>query len=481
MVLTNCATGTLAPYVPSVSAPWDERRVQHLYRRLGFGAPPAVVAAGLAKSPTALVDQLIDAAVALPLPAEPEWAYWDVNDYTNFQEEIQPQLSSWAKGWVHDMLRHGPREKLALFWHNHFVTRFETYICPSYLYAYHTLLQRHALGNFRELVLEIGRTPAMLIFLNGIQNTRFKPNENYARELFELFTLGLNNGYTQQDIVQAARALTGYNGFTTLCAPVGFRADLHDAGQKTIFGVTGNFNYVGLIDLLFEQRAGEIARFICGKLYRHFVHPEEDETIVAGLAQTFIDNDFELEPVFRQLFRSAHFFDAEVINVQIKSPIELLTGFILDGGLPYTDQTLELVLYGAYNLGQFLFQPDDVAGWPGNRAWVDTNRLTGRWELMEGLIYLYFQNAPEALRSLAKTLSGNSISPEIVAQALLDHYLGRGLVDMAGYDLATDVFKWEVPQNYYDRGLWSLDWDTAPIQVALLLAHLARVPEFQLG
>jgi uncharacterized protein (DUF1800 family) len=180
-------------------------------------------------------------------------------------------------------------EKLALFWHNHFVTRNEDYGCPSYLYQYHKLLQQYALGNFKTFVKEIGKTPAMLVFLNGVQNTRFNPNENYARELYELFTLGRDNGYTQQDIVQTAKALTGWNSLENnqYCGRINFFPALHDPAQKTIFGKTNTYNYDTLHDLLFAERAVQISEYICGKLYRYFVSPQVDEVIVSELATIF--------------------------------------------------------------------------------------------------------------------------------------------------------------------------------------------------
>ncbi|RMF03893.1 MAG: DUF1800 domain-containing protein, partial [Bacteroidetes bacterium] len=323
----NCATGTLAPFVPSSGRPWNRIRAQHLHRRLGFSARPATIDQALASSPTDWVDQLLDQAVAAPNLPQPEWHDWTINDYgEDFAAQSSAQFIEYAQLWANAMLEHGAKEKITLFWHNHFVTRAEDYFCPSYLYAYLQLLQTHALGNFRTMVYEMGKNPAMLIYLNGVQNTRIEPNENYARELFELFTLGRDSGYTQQDIQEAARALTGWNGFSVACAPIGYVDFLHDNGSKTIFGQTGNWDYDQLHDILFTERAQEIATYICGKIYRHFVHPLAPEAIVAELAQTFIDNNWELLPVFRQLFRSEHFFDEEVIGVQIKSPLDMMLG-----------------------------------------------------------------------------------------------------------------------------------------------------------
>lgn len=486
MIVTNCATGTLNPYVPSAGQPWDRRRALHMLRRMGFGASPQQVDAVLGQSPTTLVDALITQAVNLPLPSAPYWANWDINNYTDFAQQSQDQLVSWVVGWIKDMLNNNFREKMTLFWSNHLVTKYEAYACPSQLYAYHKLLQQHALGNFKTLVREIGLTPAMLVFLNGVQNTSINPNENYARELYELFTLGQDNGYTQTDIQQTARALTGWNGYITYCSTISFISILHDNGNKTIFGQTGNWGYDDVINILFQQRGDQIASHICRKLYRFFIHPDEvNEDIVAGLAATFKANNWELAPVLRQLFKSEHFFDDYVIGTQVKSPTEMMVSFIRDGnfttGYLPNDEAMLSVTYLIYTVGQELFNPPDVSGWPGNRSWINGSTLTGRWQAMDYHIYYLYQAQGTQLVDLAKTLSNNSIDPEFITRTIVDHFLPNGLGTDEEYMRATGVFKWEVPQNYYDTGGWSLDWDIAYIQVALLLRHISRLPDFQLS
>ncbi len=481
----TCVTGTLAPYVPSASMPWDKRRAQHLYRRIGFGASPDDINAALAQSPTALVDMLIDEALALPPAPEPEWAYWIVGDYGGDFNIAIEQIMNWRYRWILDMLANGLREKLALFWHNHFVTRLDDYNCPSWMYQYHKLLQQHALGNFQDFVYEMGKNPAMLVFLNGVENTRFDANENYARELYELFTLGRDNGYTEDDIKETARALTGWNGITqqSYCGSIDFVEALFDPGEKTIFGQTGNWGYDDVHDILFEQRANLIADFIARKVYRAFVRPDVDEEIVSQLAGIFIANDFEIAPMLRALFKSEHFFDEANIGVIVKSPIEAMLTFIKEGDfqLAWTDQELGGVLLIAAQLEQELFNPVDVAGWQGNRDWVNSNTLTGRWQAMRFLIYQLYQQYPDQLVAFAKTLSGNSQNADLITQIITDHVLPNGFQFPEAYDSATITFKGEIPENYFEPGGgWSLDWDTAPGQVGLLLDHLIRQPEFQL-
>lgn len=481
----DCVTGTLAPYVPSAAMPWDKRRVQHLYRRTSFGATPTQVTAALTQTPSQLVDMLVNQAIAAPLAPEPEWAYWDISRYGGNDQIVVQQFLSWRRQWVKDMLANGMREKLSLFWHNHFVTRQDAYGCPSYMYQYHKVLQQNALGNFKTFVKEIGKTPAMLVFLNGVQNTRFQPNENYARELYELFTLGRDNGYTQADIVQTARGLTGFNSLENnqYCGKINFLSTLFDPRQKTIFGKTANYNFDTLHDLLFQERGTLIAKYICQKIYRNFVSPKVDEAIVNQLATIFIQNNFEIAPVLRTLFKSEHFFDAANIGVIIKSPIEQELMLLREGGfqIQLTDEVLDGLNYLASQLGQDLFNPVDVAGWQGNRTWINSNTLTGRWQVLRYIIFILYENYATQYVTFAKNLSNNSSDADYVTELIVNHFLPNGLQTPEEYNRAYLTFQAEIPAHYFEDGSWNLDWETAAAQVALLMDHLIRKPEFQLG
>jgi hypothetical protein len=476
-----CDLDSIAPYVPTVDKPWDEQRAKHLYRRLGFGTDLATIQAAILQDPLTLIDNLVDAAITLPTTPAPAWGNWALADYNDVEVEAPQQVLDWYAQFINDMLDNGLRDKLTLFWSNHFVTQLNAYECPSYMFQYYNLLQTHGLGNFQDFTHAMGITPAMIVYLNAYQNTAASPNENYARELFELFTLGENNGYNQTDIVETAKALTGYNGFTDFCAPITFDDLSHSHADKTIFGQTGDWDYDDVISIIFAQRGAEVAQHICNKLYTYFASPEPDQAIIDEMASTFISNNFEIAPVLKQLFKSEHFFDDDLVGVKIKSPMEVILSTIKDGNFSYDDNVIEAARYYGGLLGQEIFDPVDVAGWQGNHTWINTSTITGRWLIIDDYMLWLYDNHPEELRSLAIDLVGGvSSDPALITQKIVDYFTPKGLLTASEYSQATTVFKWEYPQNYYDLGIWSLNDEYAPAQVAFLLIHISHMPEFQL-
>lgn len=476
----NCATLGLEAYVPSAEQPWDVGRVQHLYRRAGYGARPAEIEQALTDGPAQTVARLLNDAVTREPRTPPEWAEWDYDAFEAAGVDVFEAYVTWYFGFMDESIQYGVREKLSLFWQNHFVTLYESHSCASYQYQYMKVIEDDAFGDFKKLVEDITITPAMLFFLNGFENTRQNPNENYARELFELFTLGENNGYTQEDIVEASRALTGWNGWTSYCGAVEWTDWGYDNTDKTVFGVTGNFNYSGLITVLFEERGELIARFICEKLYRFYVNKSVSEEVVNELARTFIDGGFQILPVLQQLFSSAHFFEEANMGVLMKSPMELMTSFLRQGDFGDFENRQSWGFWGIANMGQYLGQPPDVAGWKGDRAWIDSNRITLRWQFIDGFSWAVHNNSEATLPDFAKVLTGESNSPEVIARAIVDYFIPRGLLTQEAYDSATDALKWEIPSNYYDTGEWNLNWESASWQIVILLRHIGRLPEYQL-
>lgn len=487
---TNCATGLLNQYVPSADQPWNIQRAMHLYRRTGLGTDIETIKAALGRNPASLVFNLINISSNLPLEPEPEWAFWKISDYSSNEgernQQIINQILDWGTRWTTAIKNNGLRDRMSWFWHNHFVTRQEDYGCPSWMYQYHKLLQKYALGNFKEFVREIGITPAMLVYLNNVQNARNAPNENYARELYELFTLGVDNGYTQNDIVETARAITGWNNIdvTDLCGTIEFFNFTWDPGQKTIFGRTGNWNYDDVIDILFEERAVEISEFICEKLYKEFVNPKVNASVVKELASMFRDDNFELKPLVTTLFSSEHFFDEANIGTVIPGHLEYMLTFLNEMNYTDTEELLYAIAFAASDFGQAVFNPVDVAGWPGNRAWISSSSLNFRWQSIFNIIGYYYEINGQKINEfldLTKSLVGPSENnPEVIVEALVNYFLPKGLQFESEYEEALKVFKSEIPENYFELGQWNLDWDAAPAQIYLLFSHISNLPEYQL-
>nr|WP_298922885.1 DUF1800 domain-containing protein [uncultured Allomuricauda sp.] len=497
----NCNSSTLAPY----TTPLDELRAAHLYRRLGFSASIQTINAAVGQTAGTLVDNLVNQALAMPPIPAPLWADWTNADYPaddDLARQVRrAQQEEFSIAYGNSLLDNNLRDRMSFFWSNHFVTELDVYDCSSFLYYYINCLQRNALGNFRTFVSEIGLTSAMLYYLDGVRNRGNNPNENYGRELYELFTLGEGNGYTEEDIVETAKALSGYtNRGEEGCTQVTFDPDDFNTENKTIFGQTGNWGYDDVHNILFTERATQIAGFICKKLYEFFVHPDSTNDdggiapdIIDGLAQTFVANNFEIAPVLSQLFKSQHFFDETAIGVIIKSPFDLYMNLVKETGFTYDDGTVINVIDASRMIGQTMFDPFDVAGWQRDRQWINTNFIIGRWLTSEVFLERFFQANPEQFRTLAMDAVGaadvNTSNPEIVVNALVNKFTPKGLLTPQDFENSMDAFKIDdVPENYYSPdyiagglSLWSLSISAeVPTQVYVLLRHLSREPEFQL-
>lgn len=263
------------------------------------------------------------------------------------------------------------REKLALFWHGHFAVRTRGY---EHVTLYINTLRSNALGNFRTLLMEISKEPAMLKFLNNQQNRKSSPNENFARELLELFTLGRGN-YSEKDIKEAARSFTGW-GFDRQNSFV-FRKFQHDFGEKHFLGKTGNFTGEDVINIILEQK--QTAHFIAAKMYRFFVNETPNPEVIAHLGNIFYDQNYEIKPLLSAIFESEWFYEEQNRGSLIKSPTELMIGIHRTFGVSYSDPQPLLVIQRL--LGQMLFFPPNVSGWAGNRNWIDNSTLPLRMNL----------------------------------------------------------------------------------------------------
>ncbi len=483
VLVSSCNTASISPYTPDSNNPWDALKARHLYRRLAFGTTPSVINDALSQSPQEVVSTLLNTALTTPNTATPYWGYWDYSDYSNYDEQNNEFNQINYRQAAKDIRDKGLKGRLTFFWLNHFVTQIETFNHAPFVFQYWDALQTHCLGNFKTFTREIGLNPAMLLFLNGFENTSQNPNENYARELYELFTLGENNGYTQTDIEETSRALTGYNHWVDYGAPITFNASTFDNSNKTIFGQTGPWGYDDVIDILFDQKAPLIANHICTKLYTYFVSPDINQDIIDIMATTFINQDWEIMPVLDQLFRSAHFFDPDAIGMVVKSPYDLMMIFYNEVDFVYEETEEEFfgfVNYIGDMLGQNIFQPIDVAGWQRNQDWINSSTLTGRWLTMEYMSWHFWDGSQEQFRDFARQLCNDAIDPTVITKTLVDYFVSKPLYTETDYDIAEAIFRWEIPENYWDDGIWNWNFDSAPYQTILLIQHILRMPEFQL-
>lgn len=437
-------------------------------------------------SPSELIDQLFNAAIDLGTPDPPYWGGWTMDEYAANPDPnlVFVHREELRRRWMREMLDEGIRAKMALFWHNHFVTELDVFGCNAYLWDYFSMIHENAFGNFRVFVREMGKTGAMLSYLNGNDSVAGQPNENYARELMELFTMGEGNGYTQQDIVEMSRALTGWRASEYLCTPPYFDPNRFDDTNKTIFGKTANYTFTTAHNLIFTERATQVAHYISGKLYKHFAGSRLDQAVVSGMAQTFQNNNWELLPVIKQLVKSEHFFEDHTINSQLKNPLESML-CLLKSASAGSDQVptnyWDAIFYWSYQLGQEIFNPPNVAGWKGHHSWINESTLTARWNYSAAIAYLLTTNETirENLRTIAQTLTNDSNDPTVIVAALVDYFTGQTL-EPVHLQAAVINFKSNIPENYFIDGSWNLYWDEAPYQIVNMLYYLVKLPEFQL-
>lgn len=275
--------------------------------------------------------------------------------------------------WLSEMINSEAqlREKMSLFWHGHFACRVINIYFQQQLLQ---VIRENALGNFGDLLREVSKTPAMLSFLNNQQNKKQHPNENFAREVMELFTMGRGN-YTEKDVKEGARAYTGW-GFN-LSGEFVFRPFAHDTGEKIFLGKTGNFDGDDIIDIILEQKA--TAHFITQKIYKYFVNENVDNEKIAPLAERFYQNNYDIKKLMADIFTGDWFYEEKNIGNRIKSPVELIVG--IRRLIPMELNRPELQLLFERILGQVLFYPPNVAGWPGGKNWIDSSALMFRMRL----------------------------------------------------------------------------------------------------
>jgi uncharacterized protein (DUF1800 family) len=404
------AENPLTPIWMTEPGQWDFRRASHLLQRAGFGGTTAEINTLVAAGPQQAVQSLVNyqavpdnlppmqfGDLAGPAPATLRNAFRPYRDLNEEQRKSLNQLrivANYAKmeevrrWWLDRMVRtqRPLEEKMTLFWHGLLVSGESSVRNTYHLYLQNQLYRGHATGNIRELIMQVSKDPAMLDYLNNNQNRKEHPNENYARELMELFTMGIGN-YTEQDIKESARAFTGW---TFLGDRFVFNTFQHDNGIKTFLGRTGNFDGHDIVNIIFESPA--TSRYYAMRLVRFFGMDEPTDDRNAAVATPMIDalarlvrkENYNLQPVLTALFSSNWFYSTEVMRRQIKSPVQLVVG-----GLRFLDVYLDQpgpVSNSLKLMGQELFNAPNVKGWDGGRAWISTSTLFSRYNLPAYLV-----------------------------------------------------------------------------------------------
>jgi uncharacterized protein (DUF1800 family) len=401
--------------------PWNQRLAAHLLRRAGFGGSPAEIERAAAQSMHDAVESLIrfPSTANMPAPADvydPSsdlMAFYRGGGFRNaddtakrdfrkgLRKKERGSILSLQEWWLNRMLTTPSplQEKMAFYYHGHFTTAaIQKGVTPAMVYNQNQLFRQNALGNLRSLAWNVSIDPAMMLYLDNAKNDATHPNENYARELMELFTLGVDH-YTEDDVRQAARAWTGWK-LKRLGAQANFRASAHDSGSKTFLGRTGTFNGQDIVNIIFAQP--QCAKFFAASLLGYFVYNDPEPELVDAVANLIMKNDYEIAPVMSALLQSNVFYSNRAYRGLIKSPVEYLVGTYKAFDLTQIDPS---ALRALNQMGQVLFYPPNVAGWPGGSNWITSQTTIARENFVTGLV-----NSP--------AMSGNSWLSSVPMQAM---------------------------------------------------------------
>jgi hypothetical protein len=408
---------------PIVDADWNYARAAHLLERAGFGGTPDDIARLAAMTPRQAVDSLVDFD-QIPRDLKPfdESGIWDpgMDPFppsraeavrlarergeglgekmrpAGSQRRLQPVVDKFfyslaANGietqrlglwWANQMLttRRQLEEKLTLFWHRHFATGENKVRDYRMMLRQNEMFRAQAAGSLRALLVGILKDPGMLVYLDNGENIKSHPNENFGRELLELFSMGVGN-YTERDVREAARAFTGW---TNDVLQFKFDAAQHDGGDKTFLGRTGPFNGEDIIDIILEQPV--TAEFVSAKLYRYFVRDEMAAPVRTSLGRTFRDSGYQLKPLLKQIFLARDFYSPTSYATQVKAPVQLVVSTYRKLGLQ-TVPTIPDFGRMTASLGQSLFDPPNVAGWAGGRSWITPSTLLQRGNVFRDVLF----------------------------------------------------------------------------------------------
>jgi len=463
---------------------FDDARL--LLNRTSFGAGVDDIDTFAKLTRAQAVDRLLVGTSQPPVTPPPSW----VNDFESprrlrgmsdgerkaFQREQISKSIELRDWWMTEMLATPSplTEKMTLFWHNHFVSSQQKVKLPVLMYRQNVLLRRYALGNFAEMLHAVARDPAMLVYLDGAKSRREQPNENFAREVMELFTLGEGH-YSERDIKEAARAFTGWS-IDPDSGEFVFRPRWHDDGVKTVLGHTGNFDGDAVLDILLEQP--QTAEFIVAKMWREFVSPDPDPAEVKRIARLFRDSHYDIKIALQALLTSGAFYAPQNRAALIKSPVDLIVGTLREFRFGTAD-ALPFVV-ASRQLGQDLFAPPNVKGWPGGETWINSATLLARKQLLARLFR--GQEMREPMMRVADRTGGDAAKDAVKPGAMIREQLMRAMAS-----IHFDAAQWLAPFQPGDPRLIKVVLAADPVNLppsgaygADLLRQLVLDPVYQL-
>jgi uncharacterized protein (DUF1800 family) len=516
--------------------PWLPQQVKHLLNRTLFGAKMADIQYFSTKTVVQAVDELLNVPATQPSPP--------LNDYTT-TNVIDPNVPL-GSTWINDNAVDGTinfyrilsykrwlisnwvgqerniRERLTVFWSNHFGTETQAIDYPTMVYKHHQILRINCVGNYKQMLRTVTTDPGMLRNLNGYLNTKTAPDENFARELQELYTVGKDGGakYSEDDVKTAARVLTGWRidaNFNAVFDPA-----RHDTTNKTFSAFYNNTTITGktgangatetdeLLNMLFLKT--DLAKNICRKLYRYFVYYYIDNNvennIITPMANAFIANNFEIKPVLKLLLQSEHFFDTLYIGCQIKSPVDHVTGFLRQYEIAFPDAITNTVdAYHLYNnmlnqldsMGQNPVDPPNVAGWPAyyqspdyNELWINADTLPKRNKFTDLMLETgYTKNGKKIIVNtinFVKTISTNPADPNVLINDLFSFLVSTEISSSLKTTLKSQILLSGQASDYYWTNAWNayltvpttINFNIVNTRLKSLLKYIMNLPDYQL-
>jgi hypothetical protein len=453
------------PYKPSTETPWTIQRVGHLYRRTTFGATAQQLEDGLAAGPEKTIALIHEGGSGL----------------ADFDKSLEPLAEIITRGnngaearswWLYRML-YSPRpfqEKMTLFWHNHFATSFVKVLNAGFMLGQYDLMRKNALGSFTTMLQGISKDPAMLVWLDGRDSKKGNPNENYGRELMELFSLGIGN-YTENDIREAARAFTGWEIKGTKAV---FDKKEHDDEEKTVLGQKGKWAGEDIVRICLEQKSA--APFIVGKLYRFFISETVNATpeLLEPLAKLFKDSKYDIGALVKTMIASNLFFSPTVYRTRIKAPVDFALGIVR--GLEGRRIGAGALAAAIEQLGQNVFSPPSVKGWDGGQTWLNGQTL------------LFRQNLALALSSTEDIRFGTRLDPAETAkkykkesdEELVNFFLRVFLQEDVPAESKTKLLDYQKKAKTRTVPVYWSEEDSINHRVRALCHLVLTLPEFQL-